>query len=178
MFTPAILFVYGASGVGKSTAVRALAARSLPGVCCHQFDDIGVPSIDVMNEDFGGPEAWQADATRCWVDKLAAETQNPTVHVLEGQTRASMIRDALEAHPAIVARIVFLNCDTDVRNERLRGPRQRPDLVTPQMDCWAAYLCGQAHALRLPIVDATHRTVEQVADALVPHIEALRQKLG
>jgi hypothetical protein len=175
---PAILFVYGASGAGKSATVRALAARSLPGVRCHQFDDIGVPSIDVMTRDCGSVEAWQAHATRRWVEKLAAETQEPIVHVLEGQTRASMIRDALEACAAVVTQIVFLNCDTGVRNDRLRGPRGRPDLVTHQMDCWAAYLCGQAHALRLPIVDTTHLTIEDVADALVPHVEALRRQLG
>jgi ABC-type methionine transport system ATPase subunit len=41
---PAILVVVGASGAGKTTLVRRLAALELSGVGCYSFDDIGISS--------------------------------------------------------------------------------------------------------------------------------------
>jgi adenylylsulfate kinase-like enzyme len=49
--TPAILVVTGASGSGKTAAVRALDARDLPGVRCYYFDTVGVPSREEMERD-------------------------------------------------------------------------------------------------------------------------------
>ena len=53
----------GASGSGKTATVRALAARDLPGVRCHYFDEVGVPRLEDMSRDFGSPERWQAITT-------------------------------------------------------------------------------------------------------------------
>lgn len=50
----AILAIVGASGAGKTTVLEALRERRLPSVGCHNFDSIGVPSLDVMDRDFGG----------------------------------------------------------------------------------------------------------------------------
>ena len=55
MKAPAILFVVGASGVGKTTAVRSLEARGLRGVHCYYTDDVPLPS----NED-PQMESWSA----------------------------------------------------------------------------------------------------------------------
>src|SRR6266487_2812342 len=44
---PALLFVIGASGAGKTAAVQALDARALPGVQCHYLDSIDVPSSEL-----------------------------------------------------------------------------------------------------------------------------------
>jgi len=46
--------------------------------------------------------------------------------------------------------------------------------VNPQMDCWAAYLRGQADALHLPVIDTTGEGIEAIADALVVHVERAR----
>ena len=50
---PALLFVVGASGAGKSAAVRALEARGMPGVRCYGFDSIGVPTREVLEREWG-----------------------------------------------------------------------------------------------------------------------------
>ncbi len=47
MDRPAILVVTGPSGAGKTAAVERLQARGRPGVRCHFFDRIGVPSAEV-----------------------------------------------------------------------------------------------------------------------------------
>ena len=96
MTMPIIIVVTGASGSGKTATVRALAARELPGVHCHYFDAIGVPSNEDMRREFGSPEQWQAITTRRWLDRLSVDGSDTEVHVLEGQTRPSFVRDAAE----------------------------------------------------------------------------------
>jgi hypothetical protein len=41
------------------------------------------------------------------------------------------------------------------------------------MDCWAAYLRGQADALDLPVIDTTEIGIEAAADRLLVHVQAL-----
>ncbi len=162
------LVVTGASGAGKTAAVRALATRALPGVACFHFDTIGVPSPDVMLRDFGSGEAWQAWATNQWLDRL--EHLEPTVRVavLDAQTRPSFVLTpaAGRAPRNRQIGIVLLDCERSVREERLRIERQQPELVTEQMQTWAAYLRGQADALNLAIVDTTALSIAEVADRL------------
>lgn len=171
---PALLFVIGASGAGKTAAVRTLEARGLPGVRCYYFDSIGVPPTSIMERDFGGGEGWQADATARWVTRLATNGDAAEIAVLDGQTRPSFIRPALARLGVRHARIVLLDCDPAVRSTRLEGPRAQPDLATPAMDAWAVYLRGQADALGLSVVDTTQRSVDAVTDAIQADLELLR----
>jgi len=168
---PAILVVAGASGVGKTATVQAIAARSMPGVSCFHSDSIGVPSPEVMAEEFGGPESWQRDATGRWITWLVALDDSTRIAVLDGQTRPSFVEEAMRraavGSAAIRHQIVLLDCDPEVRARRLAGPRQQPELNSSRMDNWAAYLRGQADALNLPVVDTTKQTVDQVADAVL-----------
>lgn len=120
---PPALVVVGASGVGKTTLTRALAALALPGVACHHFDTIGVPPPEEIAARFGGGEAWQAWALDRWAARLAHNDEGAALAVLDAQVR----------------------------------PRGQPELATPDMDCFAAYMRGQADALDLPIIDTTGR---------------------
>jgi len=165
-----LLVVLGASGVGKTAAVRVLGEREEAGLAIHHFDGIGVPDPDAMLRDHGGPDAWQADATRLWIERIDAAGE-PRV-VLEGQTRPSFVLPALADHVALRARIVLLECSPDVRAERLGGRGQR-SLATEEMERWAGYLRGQADALSLPVIDTGSTSVAEVADALHEHLPPL-----
>jgi hypothetical protein len=173
MPSPAILVVTGASGAGKTTAVREIEARAVPGVRCFYFDTIGVPAPADMVREYGTGEAWQAAMTGRWIARLVVG--DAEVAVLDGQVRPSVVRAAVARAPAPVAfDIVLLDCVPAERLRRLSGPRGQPDLATPQMDAWAAYLRGQADALGLPVLDTSALTVAGVADALLGHVERLR----
>ncbi|HEY6109978.1 MAG TPA: hypothetical protein VIV56_13860 [Gemmatimonadales bacterium] len=178
MGTPALLFVVGASGVGKTAAVRALGARALPGVQCYYFDTIGVPTPAVLERDWGGGERWQNDATKLWIERLVANLDHVEVAVLDGQTRPSFIEPHLVRAGVKRARIVLLDCVPEVRAERLRGPRRQPDLASPRMQEWAAYLRGQADALGLRVLDTSRMSIEAVADALCQELVILRGAAG
>ena len=171
---PAILVVTGASGSGKTAAVSALTARGLPGVRCYHFDLVGVPSREEMDRNFDGPEQWQALTTQRWLERFATDPDGVEVYVLDGQTRPSFVYTAAEQANINVVRTVLLDCAPPVRNTRLVELRGQAELANSQMDCWAAYLRGQADALNLPVIDTTSLGIEAVADALVCHIEQLR----
>ena len=170
MFGTPILVVMGASGAGKTAAVRSLDARARPHVRCSYFDAIGVPSLDVMARQFGGPEGWQADATERWIARLTESTERDVVHVLEGQTRPCFVVDAARGRPASVT-MVLLDCSPGVRQARL-SQRGQPELATPRMEQWAAYLRGQAGALGLPVINTDALAIQEVVDALENHVEA------
>src|SRR4051794_12067846 len=89
-----ILVVTGASGVGKTSAVRALEARTIPGVRCFYFDSLGVPPPQAMEREHGSAEGWQAWATRRWLDQLDRLDSSARVAVLDGQTRPSFVAEA------------------------------------------------------------------------------------
>src|SRR2546423_141311 len=126
--SPAILFVIGASGAGKTAAVHALEQQQLSGVGCYHFDSIGVPSAQVMEQEWGGGERWQEQTTTRWIERLAANADGVEIAVLEGQTRPSFVQAAIERLGVRGSRIVLVDCQPAVRGARLAGPRAQPAL--------------------------------------------------
>lgn len=161
------LFVIGASGVGKTSAIKYLAATGEFLGVTRFFDSIGVPSPEEMIREFGSGSAWQERATHDWVRRIAEEPTS--IVVLEGQTRPSFVRAAVATHGPPAYEIVLLDCQLRVREERLTRSREQPELASPDMDRWAAYLRGQADALRLPIIDTTELSVKAVAGRIREH---------
>ena len=173
MIASHILVVTGASGAGKTAAVDALRARAVPGVECFHFDSIGVPTAEEMEREYGGGEQWQALATREWLARLGSLAAGIRVAVLDAQTRPSVVfASARQAMPRDVHVILF-DCSAEVRASRLRGPRGQPELANARMDCWAAYLRGQADALGLRVVDTSRLTVAEAASQLEATVRRL-----
>jgi hypothetical protein len=101
------------------------------------------------------------------MDRLSAT--ETTLVLIEGQTTPSGIRAAAEPYPDVSLRIILLDCPPEVRRHRLVESRRQPELANHQMDCWAAYLVGQAHALELPVIDTSKMHPAETAD----RVEAL-----
>lgn len=174
---PALLFVIGASGAGKTAAVRALSSRHMSGVRCYYFDSIGVPTPADMEREWGSGERWQERMTQRWIERLAANPDGCEVALLEGQTRPSFIQPHLTSAGIRHARILLLDCTPAVRQARLRDSRGQPELAGERMDAWAVYLRGQADALGIRALDTSDMTIEGVADVLQEELNALRGAL-
>jgi hypothetical protein len=138
----------------------------LPGIGCYYFDSIGVPSPEEMRTRFDGPAEWQAFATGQWINRLSRNADSAEVAVLDGQVRPSVVETMLERTGVRIARIVLVDCDHEERNRRLHA-RGQGDLANPEMDCWAAYLRGQADALSLPILDSGRLFKEEALERIV-----------
>jgi hypothetical protein len=50
----------------------------------------------MLEREFGSPESWQAVTTRAWLERLAVDPDGADVYVLDGQTRPSFVRSAVE----------------------------------------------------------------------------------
>jgi hypothetical protein len=74
-----------------------------------------------------------------------------------------MALEVLNQESIVYAEIVLVDCDPVKRNERLRTDRSQPELANPQMDCWAAYLRGQADALKLSVIDTSNDSLKKSA---------------
>ena len=157
-----ILFVVGASGVGKTAAVEHLdSAPDFDGVC-YFFDSIGVPSQEEFRKMEDAGRSWQVEASHAWVERLSVAPE--ALSVLEGQTAPSCVAEV--ARPKFPRwSTVLLDCNPEVRRQRLtlRGRRK---LADAKMENWAAYLRGQADALHVPVLDTSDMSVEEVASEL------------
>jgi len=159
-----IVFLIGASGVGK-TAVAQLLEQKSPWINNTFYSDsIGVPTPEEMEIWPGGGEGWQQWATEHWVARLA-EREEPQ-QLLEMQTRPSFILPAMEAAPQIDCQIILLECSSSVRAFRLTELRQQPELANSRMENWAVYLRGQADALGVQSIQTDDLTLEEVAAAV------------
>jgi adenylate kinase family enzyme len=83
--TPALFFLIGASGSGKTAVARLLDSRGIPGLRCFYFDSIGIPATATTRRDFGGEENWQALATSEWVNRLITSPKGVAVALLEAR---------------------------------------------------------------------------------------------
>ena len=135
----------------------------MPGVECFHFDAIGVPTPTEMAAVYGSGANWQAETTKAWLERLRDLPAGVRVAVLDGQVRPSVVQRTSQALGLSVTTIL-LECDATRRAERLRGPRNQPELMSEEMNRWAAYLRGQADALGLAVIDTSDRGVLAVAD--------------
>lgn len=171
-----VVWLVGASGAGKTAVAETLAARPSWRGATHFFDSIGVPSGAEMETGDWGGEDWQMWATRQWMDRIAE--RGSALSLIEGQTRPSGIRIAAEAYPGLSLEIILLDCTPEVRRHRLIELRDQPELASHEMDCWAAYLVGQAHALGLPVVDTSKLDVRTTADRIEQLVGARWRRRG
>ena len=162
---PAILVLTGASGAGKTTLIEKLNERAIPGV-------VGINCDRVKLELPEGVSDGQAEVLRHWIAKLS---NDPDVQlaVLDTQIRPHAAQQLLDQTGVAFSQVVLVNCDHPVRNERLLNERKQPELANPQMDCWAAYLRGQADALGLAMI----HTDDVSSDESFSELETLIQSL-
>jgi shikimate kinase len=164
---PSILFLSGASGVGKTSIVEKLKAHySSDNYAFVHFDSIGVPSPEEMIEKVGSGERWQELTTYRWVEKIAIEYQDKQLVIIEGQVNLDFIEAACHKFKITRYFIVLIDCDWKTMRERLVHNRQQPELVNQNMKNWATFLRKQAHQKSLPIIDTSNQTLEQVMESI------------
>src|ERR1043165_7779421 len=153
---PAILVLTGASGAGKTTLALKLNELAIPGVEGFNCDRVKIES-DEMAESADR----QADVLRYWISHLRQAETGIELAVLDTQIRPHRALEVLSQTGIQHAQIVLVDCDPAKRNERLHVDRDQPELASARMDCWAAYLRGQADALNLSIIDTSDDSIEQ-----------------
>jgi dephospho-CoA kinase len=159
-----LYFVIGASGAGKTSAVRQLEKAQLPGLKTFFFDSVGTPTPEAMIEKWGGGESWQRAMTIEWVARIKPELET-SVAILDGQTRPQFISDACRMHGLVSYAIILVHCSDAVRRARLIE-RGQPALANRQMMEWAAYLLRETEKAGGAVIDNDEMTIPETADLL------------
>ena len=154
--SPAILVLTGASGAGKTTLALKLNDLEIPGVKGFNCD-----RVEIENAELAGSGDRQADILRYWISHLIQPETGIELAVLDTQIRPHRALEVLSQAPINYAQIVLVDCDPVKRNERLHVDRGQPELANARMDCWAAYLRGQADALKLSIIDTSNDPIDK-----------------
>lgn len=147
---PAIIVLTGASGAGKTTLISRLNDLAIPGV-----KGINCDRVKIEDHETTDPADRQANVLRYWISYLRQTETGIELAVLDTQIRPHLALEVLNQAAIDYAQIVLVDCNPVKRNERLHTDRGQPELANPQMDCWAAYLRGQADALRLSVIDTS-----------------------
>ena len=166
-YRPSILFLSGASGVGKTTIVNALRSKNTS--ASHfflHFDSIDIPSLTDMIKYAGSVERWQKITTYKWIEKITNNYRSTDTVIIEGQVRLNFIEDACRKLGITKYVIVLIDCDWKIMRDRLINNRQQPELVNSNMQNWATFLYKQAQLKNIPIINTSQKTLQEVVDTI------------
>ncbi len=155
-----IFFVIGASGAGKTTAVKNIEKDHPDKFNFCYFDTIGVPSDEEMVKQFGSAEEWQRVTTEKWVRNIKDKFVESKTTILDGQTRPSFIDEACAKAGVTNYEVILFDCSDEERKQRLVN-RGHPELANEQMMNWAQYLRNDSNKRGYELIDNTNMTQEE-----------------
>lgn len=161
-----LYFIIGASGAGKTTAVKDVEQSNPDDFQFYYFDTIGVPSREEMERDYGSMDEWQRINTTKWVTKAKEEFVDGKPTILDGQTKPSFIKEACSQNDVTSYKVILFDCTDTVRKKRLID-RNQPDLANAEMMNWAKYLREQSLDSGYVIIDNSTLTQKESAEALL-----------
>jgi dephospho-CoA kinase len=162
-------FVIGASGSGKTSAVRELERANQAELKTFFFDSVGVPSEQERIKGWGSGDGWQRAMTIEWAKRMRCELANSDV-LLDGQTRPSFIAEACEINDVRSYKMILIHCSDDVRRARLLQ-RDQPELANDQMMEWARYLIRETTKAGGEIINNDNLSIAGTAAALVAIVD-------
>jgi len=167
-----IFFVIGASGAGKTTAIKSIQSVDEKNFHFCYFDSVGVPTPEEMVRGYGSGEDWQRITTEKWVEKISTDfiTSKPTI--LDGQIKPSFIDGACKLHNIINYDVILFDCSDDERKQRLVD-RGQPELANEDMMNWSKYLREESEKRGYVILDNTDMSKEETAEQLMEILNRL-----
>ncbi len=162
-----VYFLTGASGVGKTTLVKNLLKKygEESGWQFLHFDSIGVPTVEVMIEEYGSTEGWQEAMTHKWIDKIQEEHADKKIVVLEGQAHPKFVQAGFQKYGFGDYELVLVDCSEEDMCFRLTHERGQEELVNQDMKNWLKCLRDESERLDLRIFDTTAMSEEEVVEA-------------
>lgn len=161
-----VFFVTGASGAGKTTAVKNIEKTHSNEFHFCYFDSVGVPSSDERRRQFGGGEEWQRITAENWVRDIKDKFIESKTTILDGQIRPSYIDDACAKYGIVNYKVITLDCSDEVRKRRLIE-RGNFNLVSEQLMSWAKYLRDESASRDYDVIDNSNMSQVQCSKRLL-----------
>jgi adenylate kinase family enzyme len=156
--TKQIVWLTGASGVGKTTLLQNLKEKYSGNSAWEflKFDSIGVPSNEEMTRDFGSGENWQKAKTYEWIDKMAKDYPGKELVVMDGQANLEFIKQGFEKQNFTNYKIILIDCAQEEMVKRLIDERRQAWLASKDMKNWLKFLRNQAQSFSAPIINTSN----------------------
>ncbi len=158
----ALYFLTGSLASGKTTLLK--------GVVADHFPQLWTGYVDAARSPGRGVE---------WVALAASPPPGSApLLVVDGQERPHVLLEAARDAGLEHFHITLIDCGHDERRRRLLEDRRQAEWDTRDTYAWAAYLRGQADALRLEVLDTTSLSVADATHALASSIERFSRSVG
>lgn len=163
-----IVFLTGASGVGKTTLLKNLENKygSQSTWEFLRFDSIGIPSHEEMVKEYGSSHGWQKAKTEEWIQKMLEEYPGKEMIVMDGQANLEFIIEGFKRQNFTNYQIVLIDCEQETMVKRLTDERQQPWLASEDMKNWLKFLRDQANKYSIPVIDTTNINETEVLEKL------------
>jgi len=170
---PAVHFISGVSGVGKSTVIKRLKTLLSAEYEIHDFDERGVP-------ENAGPD-WHDQETLHWLEVASENAKLGKSTIIGGVMEPERFAKVYDKNSHPPAQLIFLHASEDVLRQRLMGryttPESREDIKRASGRAYDKYIedmVADAPGLLmafekagLPVINTDTKSPEEVAREIV-----------
>lgn len=167
-----LIFILGASGSGKTTNVKNIETKYPDKYHFAYFDQPKVPSVEEVQEKYGGWENWGIERTNEWVKKIKENYIENRVTIFDVHTKPENIENACKDFDITDYVVILLDCLDDERKKRLIE-RGQPHLINDSLLEWAQFLRNEAINKNYIIINNTALTVEEGLKKVEEKVEEL-----
>lgn len=172
--SPAVYFISGVSGVGKSSVIKHLRAMlSLDAYDIRDFDERGVPA--------GGGHEWHNAETLYWLEVATENAKIGKSTIVCGFVEPERFWKVYNKKEHLPARLILLHASNETIRKRLLGRYQTPESIAEinraagvPLDKFVEDILSAAPWLYdifqkegAPIIDTENKTPEEVAQEIV-----------
>ena len=169
-----LIFILGASGSGKTTNVKNIETKYPDKYYFAYFDQPKVPSVEEVQEKYGGWENWGIARTNEWIKKIKEDFLENRITIFDVQTKPENFENACRDFGITNYVVILLDCSDEERKKRLTQ-RDQPHLINDSLLEWAHFLRNQANNKNYIIIENTELTVEEGFKKVEEKVEELSQ---
>jgi len=148
-----LIFVSGASGVGKSTVIPHLKSLLPSNYQVRDFDEVGVPDNPTRD--------WRLEAIQFWIGIAGENYKESLTTVVCGVTEPEeVLKHSGTAY-------ILLDASAESLQERLHNRYQDNEQLIKDNINHSRYLREQAMRYKCPIIDTSNIAPRQVAEEIV-----------
>lgn len=167
-----IIFILGASGSGKTTNVKNIENKYGDKYYFAYFDQPKVPSVEEVQEKYGGWENWGIERTNEWIKKIKEDYLENRITIFDVHTKPENFENACNNFGITDYVVILLDCSDDERKKRLTE-RGQPHLINDSLLEWAQFLRNEAKNKNYIIIDNTEFSIEEGFKKVEDKVEEL-----